>query len=479
MDNKYDVIIIGAGISGLVCGCYLAKLGKRVLILEQHSQVGGYCGSFRRGGFLFDIGVHYLGGLKRNGRLNRLLNDLNIGDEISFVRFDPSDTIIIPNHKVSFYSDFNKTIEELRKSFPRYKDKILEFYNLMSDKNFYSVYVKFKKKTFKNVLDAFFDNVEIKTIFSAVLGNVGLPPSKTPAVTALVLFQDFIFNSGYYPRGGMQLFPDTLLKAFLRFGGEINLKTKVNRINVGKSGKISGVSIEGAKHISSNTVVSCCDVKETVMDFLMGKKISCGMVKKVAKLKPSISSYALYLGVKEGCVKALKNHGTIWYMPTYDIEGIYNNIFEEKICKREKYFVAVFPSFHDAMLAPAGSASVELFIGAPFISEKFWNSNRKIMEENLIGRTKELIPDLSSNIVIKEDATPFTFYRYTANSKGALYGAASMSRQISRSYMPQRTNVANLYLAGHWTTSSGLGQGGVAGCIYSGQNVAKLVMKND
>ena len=60
--NKYDVIIIGAGISGLVCGCYLAKAGMKVLIVEQHDKPGGYCTSFKRQGFTFDAAAHTLGG---------------------------------------------------------------------------------------------------------------------------------------------------------------------------------------------------------------------------------------------------------------------------------------------------------------------------------------------------------------------------------------------------------------------------------
>ena len=53
-NDIYDAIIIGAGISGLVCGCYLAKAGMKVLIAEQHDKPGGYCTSFKREGFTFD-----------------------------------------------------------------------------------------------------------------------------------------------------------------------------------------------------------------------------------------------------------------------------------------------------------------------------------------------------------------------------------------------------------------------------------------
>lgn len=78
----YDVIIIGAGISGLVCGCYLAKAGLRTLIVEKNAQPGGYCTSFKRGDFHFDACVHALGSLRQEGILTKILKDLNIEKRI-------------------------------------------------------------------------------------------------------------------------------------------------------------------------------------------------------------------------------------------------------------------------------------------------------------------------------------------------------------------------------------------------------------
>ncbi len=68
--DEYDVIIIGAGIGGLTCGCYLAKAGMKVLIVEQHSKVGGCCTSFKRKGFTFDATI---GGLRENGILKKCI----------------------------------------------------------------------------------------------------------------------------------------------------------------------------------------------------------------------------------------------------------------------------------------------------------------------------------------------------------------------------------------------------------------------
>ncbi|MBI2560252.1 MAG: NAD(P)-binding protein, partial [Planctomycetes bacterium] len=54
LEPSYDVIVIGAGIGGLVCGTFLTKASKKVLIIEQHHTPGGYCTSFKRKGFIFD-----------------------------------------------------------------------------------------------------------------------------------------------------------------------------------------------------------------------------------------------------------------------------------------------------------------------------------------------------------------------------------------------------------------------------------------
>ena len=66
----YDAVIIGAGVSGLVCGCYLAKAGMKVLIAEQHFKPGGYCTSFKRKGFTFDAAAHSFGSYREGGNMN-------------------------------------------------------------------------------------------------------------------------------------------------------------------------------------------------------------------------------------------------------------------------------------------------------------------------------------------------------------------------------------------------------------------------
>jgi phytoene dehydrogenase-like protein len=83
--DKYDVVFIGAGIGGLICGAFLAKEGLSVLVAEQHSKPGGYCTSFQRKGFTFDTGFDGVTGAEKGGMINNFLEELGLGNEIEFV----------------------------------------------------------------------------------------------------------------------------------------------------------------------------------------------------------------------------------------------------------------------------------------------------------------------------------------------------------------------------------------------------------
>ena len=89
--NSYDAIIIGAGIGGLVCGCYLAKAGMKVLIAEQHFKPGGYCTSFKRKGFTFDAAAHSFGGYREGGIVNKVFSELRIEKKIQIHQADVID----------------------------------------------------------------------------------------------------------------------------------------------------------------------------------------------------------------------------------------------------------------------------------------------------------------------------------------------------------------------------------------------------
>ena len=76
--SDFDTIVIGSGAGGLTAALSLARVGQRVLVLEQHNLPGGWCHSFSLEGFLFSPGVHYIGQLHTRGRLRRIYEGLGV-----------------------------------------------------------------------------------------------------------------------------------------------------------------------------------------------------------------------------------------------------------------------------------------------------------------------------------------------------------------------------------------------------------------
>ena len=169
MKNKYDVIIVGAGIGGLTCGCYLTQKGLSVLIVERGAKPGGYCVSFRRNNFLFDAGPHSLGSCRKTGQLGKLFKDLNLGSKIRLYRKDPADIVIVPGHKISFFNDVKKTKNCLIEEFNKEAENIERFFDFLNISNIGFLYSKLKNFTFKQLLDNYFDDNALKTVFGLVV----------------------------------------------------------------------------------------------------------------------------------------------------------------------------------------------------------------------------------------------------------------------------------------------------------------------
>src|SRR5919106_1811741 len=94
--GDYDAIVIGAGIGGLTCAALLARTGLRVLLVEQHYMVGGYCSTFRRSGYTFDAATHFYPLLGNPATITgRLLVELGLAQR--WVKMDPVDHFHFPD----------------------------------------------------------------------------------------------------------------------------------------------------------------------------------------------------------------------------------------------------------------------------------------------------------------------------------------------------------------------------------------------
>ncbi len=461
----YDAIIIGAGIGGLVAGCYLAKAGLKTLIIEKNSKPGGYCTSFIRKGFHFDACAHSLGSLKEGGIIWNMLKELDVIDRLKIIRYNPSDIIITPDYKINLFNDFNERVEELGENFPRESKNIRDFFNYL-DK--LEGAVNLRNKTLKDLLDAYFSDYKIKSILSLlVLGNLGLPASLISAFTAVKFYKQFILDGGYYPEGGMQAFSDILAKRFTELGGNLLLSNLVISIKI-KRKTVTGVIEKNNNFISAKHVISDCDARQTFFKMLGEKVIGRKIKLKIENFTPSISLFILYLGIENNLEISSKIGVNTWFLYDYDIEAIYANRVDRRVDNVPWFMVRVLQN-------KTQTKSFLAFTDASFKSKNYWKTAKNKFIDVLTKKIENYIPNLSKHIILKDAATPQTLYRYTLNFQGAAYGWASLTSQFAITGLSQTTSIKNLYLTGHWAT---LVQG-ISGVVYLGSDTAKIISKRE
>lgn len=463
--SLYDAIIIGAGISGLVCGCYLAKSGRKVLIAEQHSKPGGYCTSFKRQGFTFDAAAHSFGGYRKDGIVRKVLTDHGLDNRITITRYNPSDIIKTPNGQVSFYSDLAETLNNFETVYPDERKNIRNFFAFLSrpDRSFF---MRARKLTFADLLDNYFHNKMLKSLFSfLLLGNGGLPSSVISAFAGINIIKEFLLDGGYYPQGGMQSIPDALSKRFTEYGGELRLSTKAEKIIVDND-IVTGVRFDNKIFTASKFVITNCDARQTFMKLLGPQKISSELQIKLRKMNPSLSMIVLYLGIDADFPSLPERGCNLWFLPHYAVEDMYKNAKRRNIRNLEEYMVRVSPD----------GKTILGFINSSFKSKQYWLTNKNIYIDSFISLIeKSTIADLSNHIVFKDAATPWTLWRYTLNNKGAAYGWASTPVQFADTDFRRPSFVRGLYFTGHWATL-GLGIPGVA---YLGYDTAQNIIKRE
>jgi len=473
--NEYDVIIIGAGIGGLTCGCYLAKAGKKVLIIEQHYKVGGYCTSFDRRSYRFDA-TCALGGCREDKVFGKIINDLRIYKKVEIIKASPTYHIVTPEYLIAISNDLHETKLNLRKEFPHQAKEIDKFIDFINTTNFSSLYLKLRNKTFLGILDSYFTDFRLKVFFSILVGKTGLPPTKLSALTAVVNLKEFIFDSGYYPKGGMQSFSDAFCKIILESGGSLRLRTLVKEI-VTEGKKAKGVILDNGDFISSKFIVSNADATQTFLTLLNIKKLLKDFGKNITKMIPSISAFLVYLGINKN-LKRNKNYcGEIWYA----CDDKFDDPWDEDRIKKKHFdgsIICSFPTFYDILLAPVDCESVFLGVQTPYKDGAYWDKNKVAFSDKIVERIGEIFPEILTNIQVKEIAVPQTLYKYTLCRNGSFRGWASFPSQIRPDLMPQKTPIDGLYLCGQWVTLPS-GESGIPMAAYTGYKAAQSILKKE
>ena len=127
--ERWDVIVVGAGLGGLSCAGLLSRKGKKVLVLEKHNKVGGYAHQFKRKAgpditYRFDVALHVTGAMDEGASSRRILEEIGVWDRIEVRRLDELFRASFPDFEIRVPADGEKFRRVLIDRFPEETDSI-------------------------------------------------------------------------------------------------------------------------------------------------------------------------------------------------------------------------------------------------------------------------------------------------------------------------------------------------------------------
>jgi phytoene desaturase len=484
-----DVIIIGAGVAGLTCGCLLAKRGLKVLIIEKNQKVGGCCTSFEKEGFSFDLSVQSIGECQRGGRVWGLLKELNLLDQIHFIPLEPAREYHFPDLKVLQSSYLETHIENLSQLFPKETMGIRQVYEILkrifeefshiptflslSDLTaFSSTYPSlshYQERTYTDLLDEWVSNPLLKTLLSIRSSYALLPPDELSVVGMAGIEMSYFLHGVSCIQGKVEELPLKMGEALQTLGGQILSSHEADRILI-KEKKAQGVRLKDGQELTGKVVISNIDAYTTFLNLIEEGILPDRFRPRLNGLRPSLSYFILYLGI-DGELDGLSNpNNEVFFNDRLqdEYQGIYRNQIPE-----DAPFYLLAPSKVNPSHAPRGRSTLCLSHKVPYHLSPDWDQTiRGQLSRRLISKASSFVPGLEKRIVVRVETTPKTIEQWTGNRHGAAYGWAQTPRQSGIYRLQRTTPVPNLYLTGHWTSPGG----GISGVVASGEVTANVVL---
>ena len=459
---KKKVIIIGGGIAGLSAGVYALRCGFDATILESHNIAGGNCTSWKRGGYLFEGGMHWLTGSEKKEPLNKVWRTVGaLDDSVAihtpepFIEYDHEGT------PIRFYRNIDATEKYLTGLSPEDKTEIKRLCNsirkvkklampvtdlrgvrvtkkihppislLFSAISAMFLIRKYSKINRNEYISRFKHEGIRRMLQSCTNEKVGIVP---------IFFTMGIISrgDGGFPEGGSLPFVDRIVNTYKNLGGEILFRTHADKIIV-ENGRATGVKY-GDKYLPADAVIVTSDTMtiENLFDF----PLRSPWLDKMLKITEPTMAVFISLGLNVD----LKNY------PKSMAFGLPEPI---AIADRTYEYLPINNYAKDPVYSPEGKTAMTVtFDGDTYDFWKQAKAEGRYAEEK--NKTAEAViaaltghfPEISGKVEVVDVATPLTYERYCGNWRGSWMTEMTPDVNLN-SYPAVIEGLSGVYFAGH------------------------------
>lgn len=451
---RYDVIVIGSGLAGMTAANTLARLGRSVLLLEQHYKLGGMATWFRRpGGHIFDISLHgFPHGMIKSCRRYWSSQIADAIVPLRQMRFD--------NPMFSLTTSYDKEdfVRLLTERFKVPSAVVADFFQTVRGMNFYDD----QSLTTGELFERFFPGRSdvVRLLMEPIVYANG-STLEDPAISYGIVFSNFMSKGVYTFEGGTDLLIKWMHEEMQRSGVDVRIRSDVTRILI-ESGKVCGVVVNG-QTIRSDVVVSNANLKLTVSQLCGEQYFDQNFIEKARAVRLNNSSTQVYMALKPGEFIE-ESTGDLLFSSTSQ-EFRTELLLSRDITSRTFSFYYPRTRPHAEPRCLIVSSTNANYCDWSDLDDEAYQASKQDLIETTIKAVEAYVPAIREKLEYVEAATPRTFRHYTAHALGASFGTKFEGLAISRG-LPEQ--VAGLYHAG----SVGIIMSGWLGAINYGVIVA-------
>ncbi len=458
----YDVVIIGAGMSGLAAGIRLAYYDYRVCVVERHHAVGGLNSYYKRGGREFDVGLHALTNFvpagKRQTPLAKLLRQLRLSrNELDLAEQRYSE-VSFPGRRLRFTNDIAVLTAQVAEEFPQEIDRfrrfladVAEFEDTRLDQPHHSARSAMR--------ESLHDPQLIEMLLCPVMYYGNAEEHDMDFTQFVTMFKSLFFEGFARPRGGVRAIIRALVKKYRSCKGELRIGDGVAGLEI-RNNRVAGLTLDSGEQLTADIVISSAGHYETMQ------------ICQENGVTPDLPDTGAVSFVETICIldrtpADLGHEAAIVFFN--DSEKFHYARPREPVDLRSG--VLCCPNNYDRHkhLAEGIVRLTWLADFAPWMDADAdtYVAMKQACFAKAIERAEAYLPRFREHVVDWDMFTPRTIERFTGHISGAVYGSPRKIRD-------GRTQYENLFICG---TDQGFL--GIIGAMLSGITVANLHVLSD
>ncbi|MBW2455686.1 MAG: NAD(P)/FAD-dependent oxidoreductase [Deltaproteobacteria bacterium] len=491
--GPWDYVVVGSGMGGMTTASLLSRLGKRVLVLEQHYTAGGFTHTFKRPGYRWDVGVHAVGEVTAHSMTGRLLELMTDGKLQWTSLGENYDQLSFPG---GFRFDIPDNPRQLRRNlveaFPKERQGVRDYFQLvkevargmrgyflartlpprlapLADPLLSRKVQPYLEQTTEQVLQRFTTNQELQAVLTAQWGYYGSVPSRSAFAIQAMVVNHFAYGA-FYPVGGAGRMAEHMLQGVADAGGWTRINADVEEILI-EGGKAVGVRLTDGEEIRAERVVSAAGIGATARRLLPERYRTEPWAQEVGALTPGPAYVCLHLGFKGDITAAGATPANRWFYRTWGADGqsTWNVTPDGELSDAPCVYVS-FPSIkdpeHDAGPEERHTGEVVTFV--PWSSFAQWRDKpwkkrgadyedfKRRIQERLLEQVLSELPGLRPMVDYVELSTPVTTDTFCRPLAGSAYGLEPTPERFRCPWLRARSPIPNLFFSGCEVTSAGI-----------------------